>query len=124
MVITSAYNKALKEAFKIIKCISIQIDPTNDDKMLALIKTSISTKLIMRWSNLMCKLALEAMRIMAQHDGSMKTIDIKQYARVENVLGGEIEQNRVLNRVMLNKDITHVHMWIWVDRLGIQGLYC
>ena len=110
MVITSAYNKALKEAFKIIKCISIQIDPTNDDKMLALIKTSISTKLIMRWSNLMCKLALEAMRIMAQHDGSMKTIDIKQYARVENVLGGEIEQNRVLNRVMLNKDITHVHM--------------
>jgi T-complex protein 1 subunit gamma len=77
MVIIPAYNKALKEVLEIIKCISIPINPTNDDKMLTLIKTSISTKFIMCWSNLMCKLTLEAMCIVAQDDGGMKTIDIK-----------------------------------------------
>jgi T-complex protein 1 subunit gamma len=78
--------------------------------MLALIKTSIGTKFVMRWSDLMCKLALEAVRVVAQDDGGMKTVDIKRYARVEKVPGGEIEQSRVLNGVMLNKDITHPNM--------------
>lgn len=110
VVIISAYNKALKEALDIIKRISIPIDTTNDEEMLALIKTSIGTKFVMRWSDLMCKLALQAVRVVAQDDDGMKTVDIKRYARVEKVPGGEIEQSRVLNGVMLNKDITHPNM--------------
>jgi T-complex protein 1 subunit gamma len=110
VVIISAYNKALKEALEIIKRISVPIDTSNDEEMLALIKTSIGTKFVMRWSDLMCKLALEAVRVVAQDDGGMKTVDIKRYARVEKVPGGEIEQSRVLNGVMLNKDITHPNM--------------
>jgi T-complex protein 1 subunit gamma len=110
VVIISAYNKALKETLEIIKRISIPIDTTNDEEMLALIKTSIGTKFVMRWSDLMCKLALQAVRTVAQDEGGMKTVDIKRYARVEKVPGGEIEQSRVLNGVMLNKDITHPNM--------------
>ena len=40
----------------------------------------------------------------------MKTVDIKRYAMVKKVPGGEIEQSRVLNGVILNKDITHSNM--------------
>lgn len=109
-MIISAYNKALKEALEIIKRISIPIDTSNDEEMLALIKTSIGTKFVMRWSDLMCKLALQAVRTVAQEDGGIKTVDIKRYARVEKVPGGEIEESRVLNGVMLNKDITHPNM--------------
>jgi T-complex protein 1 subunit gamma len=110
VVIISAYNKALKEALEIIKRISIPIDTSDDEEMLALIKTSIGTKFVMRWSDLMCKLALQAVRIVAQDDEGMKTVDIKRHARVEKVPGGEIEQSRVLSGVMLNKDITHPNM--------------
>lgn len=78
--------------------------------MLALIKTSIGTKFVMRWSDLMCKLALQAVRTVAQEENGLKTVDIKRYARVEKVPGGEIEQSRVLSGVMLNKDITHPNM--------------
>ncbi len=109
-MIISAYNKALKEALEIIKRISVPIDTNNDDEMLSLIKTSIGTKFSMRWSDLMCKLALQAVRTVAQEEGGTKTVDIKRYARVEKVPGGEIEQSRVLNGVMLNKDITHPNM--------------
>jgi T-complex protein 1 subunit gamma len=110
VVIISAYNKALKDALDIVKRISVPIDTTNDAEMLALIKTSIGTKFVMRWSDLMCKLALNAVRTVAQDDNGMKTVDIKRYARVEKVPGGEIEQSVVLNGVMLNKDITHPQM--------------
>lgn len=110
MVIISAYNKALKEALEITKRISIPIDTSNDDDMLSLIKTSIGTKFVSRWSDLMCKLALQAVRTVAQEDDGIKTVDIKRYARVEKIPGGEIEQSKVLNGVMLNKDITHPKM--------------
>ncbi|KAK0191464.1 chaperonin Cpn60/TCP-1 family [Armillaria mellea] len=110
VVIISAYNKALREALEIIKRISVPIDTSNDEEMLALIKTSIGTKFVMRWSDLMCKLALQAVRTVAQEENGLKTVDIKRYARVEKVPGGEIEQSGVLSGVMLNKDITHPNM--------------
>ena len=110
VVIISAYNKALKEALEIIKRISIPIDVNDDEQMLSLIKTSIGTKFVMRWSDLMCKLALQAVRTVAHDEGALKTVDIKRYARVEKIPGGEIEQSRVLDGIMLNKDITHPKM--------------
>lgn len=78
--------------------------------MLALIKTSIGTKFVIRWSDLMCKLALQAIRTVSQDDAGITTVDIKRYARVEKVPGGAIEDSRVLDGVMVNKDVTHPHM--------------
>lgn len=125
VVIISAYNKALKEALEIIKRISVPINTTNDEEMLSLIKTSIGTKFVMRWSDLMCKLALEAVRTVAQDEpGGVKTVDIKRYARVEKVPGGEIEQSRVLNGVMVNKDITHPNMRRRIQNPRIVLLDC
>ncbi|KAI0695028.1 T-complex protein 1 [Cytidiella melzeri] len=110
VVIISAYNKALKEALEIVKRISIPIDTSSDEDMLSLIKTSIGTKFVARWSDLMCKLALQAVRTVALDEDGVKSVDIKRYARVEKIPGGEIEQSRVLKGIMLNKDITHPKM--------------
>lgn len=110
MVIISAYNKALQAALEIVSRISIPIDTSDDAQMLSLIKTSIGTKFVIRWSDLMCKLALEAVRTVSAEEAGIQTVDIKRYARVEKIPGGEIEDSRVLNGVMLNKDITHPQM--------------
>lgn len=110
VVIISAYNKALKEALNIVNKIAKPIDTTDDKQMLTLIKTSIGTKFSARWSDLMCSLALNAVRTVAQNTDGQVTVDIKRYARVEKVPGGEIEESRVLDGVMVNKDITHPNM--------------
>ena len=116
VVIIRAYTKALAEALRIVNAISIPIDTSSDEQMLSLIKTSIGTKFSVRWSDLMCKLALEAMRTVAIEASSgpsgegLTTVDIKRYARVEKIPGGEIEDSRVLRGVMVNKDITHPAM--------------
>jgi T-complex protein 1 subunit gamma len=116
VVIISAYTKALKEALAIIQRISVPIDTTSDGDMLKLIKTSIGTKFVVRWSELMCSLALQAVRTVAQDgdgtsaDDNIRSVDVKRYARVEKIPGGEIEDSRVLAGVMLNKDIVHPKM--------------
>ena len=103
-------NKALKESLEVLQSISVPIDTSSEKEMLSLIKTSIGTKFVTRWSDLMCKLALDAVRTVAKDDAGMKTIDIKRYARVEKVPGGEIEQSRTLDGIMINKDVTHPAM--------------
>ncbi|KIM33768.1 hypothetical protein M408DRAFT_325371 [Serendipita vermifera MAFF 305830] len=119
VVIISAFQKALKEALEVVKHISVPIDTSSDEEMLALIKTSIGTKFVIRWSDLMCKLALQAIRTVSVSSetipgsnvpASITTVDIKRYARVEKVAGGAIEDSQVLDGVMVNKDVTHPQM--------------
>jgi len=125
VVIISAYNKALQTALEIVSRISVPIDTSDDAQMLALIKTSIGTKFVVRWTELMCRLALDAVRTVAADDvGGVRTVDIKRYARVEKVPGGEIEDCRVLSGVMLNKDIVHPQMRRRIHKPRIVLLDC
>ncbi|POY76878.1 hypothetical protein BMF94_0130 [Rhodotorula taiwanensis] len=126
VVIISAFKRALEEALLIIESISVPVDPSNEQSMLALIKTSIGTKFVSRWSDMMCALALRAIRIVAQDDAStgVKTVDLKRYAKVEKVPGGEIEDSRVLDGVMLNKDVTHPKMRRRIENPRVVLLDC
>ncbi|KAJ1302970.1 hypothetical protein OPQ81_003261 [Rhizoctonia solani] len=120
--IIAGLNAALAIALDTVNRISIPIDTSSDEEMLSLIKTAIGTKFVARWSDLMCSLALKAVRTVTQGGESvqsvggvqmvngMTTIDIKRYARVEKVPGGTIEESQVLSGVLINKDITHPKM--------------
>lgn len=139
VVIIRAFKAALNDALETIQRVSIPVDITSEAEMLALIKTSIGTKFSSRWSDLMCKLALEAVRTVAvtaeaenglvgSGEGgdkvSIKTVDLKRYARVEKVPGGEIEESRVLSGVMINKDVTHPKMRRRIDSPRVILLDC
>ena len=129
VVIIRAFKAALNDALETIARISQPVDISSETEMLALIKTSIGTKFSSRWSDLMCSLALQAVKTVAvtaeaenglvgnvtgkdsgMSNLNIKTVDLKRYARVEKVPGGEIEDCRVLQGVMINKDVTHPKM--------------
>lgn len=125
VVIISAFKRALSDALQIIEEISLPIDIDDDKAMQDLISTSIGTKFVSRWSELMCSLALKAVRTVSWDVGNGKTeVDIKRYARVEKVPGGEIEDSKVLDGVMLNKDITHPKMRRKIENPRIVLLDC
>lgn len=124
VVIIRAFKRALAEALSIIDRICITVDVTNDAEMLKLIKTSIGTKFSSRWSPMMCKLALQAVRVVSTEENGRKEVDIKRYARVEKIPGGAIEDSRVLDGVMLNKDITHPKMRRRIENPRIILLDC
>ncbi len=60
----------------------------------------------------MVNLALESCRIVLK--GTKQTnklsAEIKRYAKIEKIPGGMMSESRVINGVMLNKDITHAQM--------------
>ena len=126
VVIISAFKRALKDALEVIEEISLPIDINDDKAMFQLISSSIGTKFVSRWSDLMCSLALTAVRTVTWEVGSggKKEVDIKRYARIEKVPGGQIEDSRVLDGVMLNKDITHPKMRRKIENPRIILLDC
>lgn len=110
VVIISAFKEALAQALTTIEMISVAVNTDSDDEMSQIIKTSIGTKFSSRWSDMMVSLALRAVRCVATDVSGKREVDIKRYARTEKIPGGEIEDSRVLDGVMLNKDITHPNM--------------
>ncbi|KAF9437084.1 T-complex protein 1 subunit gamma [Entomortierella beljakovae] len=124
IVIIAAFKQALEDAIEIVEKISIPVDVNNPKEMLELVKTSIGTKFVSRWSDLMCKLALDAVRCVAVENDGRREVDIKRYARVEKIPGGEIEESRVLDGVMLNKDVTHPKMRRRIENPRVILLDC
>ncbi|XP_029435306.1 T-complex protein 1 subunit gamma [Rhinatrema bivittatum] len=109
-VIISAYRKALDDIITTLKENSMSVDVNNREMMLKIINSAINTKVISRWSDLACNIALDAVKTVEFEENGRKEIDIKKYAKVEKIPGGIIEDSCVLRGVMINKDVTHPKM--------------
>ena len=92
-VVISAYRMALEDMINTLKKISTPVDVNNCDMMLNIINSSITTKVISRWSSLACNIALDAVKTVQFEENGRKEIDIKKYARVEKIPGGNIEDS-------------------------------
>ncbi|KAL9576829.1 MAG: hypothetical protein Q9212_006784 [Teloschistes hypoglaucus] len=125
VVIISAFKRALNDALNIVDKVSMPVNVNDDESMYRLISSAIDTKYAARWSKMMCSIALKAVRTVS-HDvgGGKKEVDIKRYAKVEKVPGGQIEDSRVLDGVMLNKDITHPKMRRKIENPRVLLLDC
>lgn len=122
--IIGGYTKALDDAINILNKYSIDIDTTNRKEMIKIISTCLGTKFAAKWSDLMCGLALDAVNTVYIDDNGRKEIDIKRYAKVEKIPGGEITDCQVLRGVMLNKDVTHPKMRRRIENPRIILLDC
>jgi len=124
-VIVNAFHRALETALDIADKMAIRIDTSNKIAMRDLIRSCIGTKFSSRYGDLICDLALEAVTRVATDDGSgRKDIDIKRYAKVEKIPGGELEDCKVLDGVMVEKDVTHPRMRKRIENPRIILLDC
>ncbi|KAL7581731.1 hypothetical protein ACA910_022269 [Epithemia clementina (nom. ined.)] len=135
-VLVSAYTKALAAALEILEEQAITVDVVADKEwMKKLVQSTLSTKFSSRWNDKMVEMALQAVLTVAQPlSSSSRTefgmtnasksettptkipglqtmeIDLKRYAKVEKIPGGEMEDCEVLRGVMFNKDTVHSSM--------------
>eukprot|EP00484_Ammonia_sp_Unknown_P000464 CAMPEP_0197022798 /NCGR_PEP_ID=MMETSP1384-20130603/3606_1 /TAXON_ID=29189 /ORGANISM="Ammonia sp." /LENGTH=548 /DNA_ID=CAMNT_0042450901 /DNA_START=28 /DNA_END=1674 /DNA_ORIENTATION=- len=126
--IVSAYNQALIDAEERMKEIAISLDVNNKESMLNIIRSTIGTKFISRYGDLICNLALQAVMCVRETDEEIKQaedsssspdafsakksiiIDTKRFARVERIPGGQLEESYVLDGIIVNKDVLHPKM--------------
>lgn len=124
-VVIGGYIKALEDMLDVLeKKVCVPVDVSNRTQMLNIIATCIGTKTMKKWSDLACNIALDAVQTVVLEDNGRKEIDIKRYAKVEKIPGGEIEDSKVLRGVMLNKDVTHPKMRRRIEKPRILLLDC
>ncbi|KAG8461916.1 hypothetical protein KFE25_013935 [Diacronema lutheri] len=123
-VICSGFLRALDDALVVLRELAFPIDLTNRAELSNLVRSSIGTKFISRFSDQMVELALDAVQTVYIDSGGRKEIDIKRYAKVEKLPGGDIEHSRVLKGVMVNKDVTHPKMRRKIERPRVVLLDC
>jgi len=110
-VITQAFFLSLKSALVHAENMSFPVDLNDRDSLTKIISTCVGTKYTNRFGKLMIDLALDAVTtVMIEGADGKKEIDVKRYAKVEKIPGGELEESRVLKGVMINKDIIHPKM--------------
>jgi len=110
-IIIQAYYKALDKALEVLEKNAISLDMSNRDLMLKIVNTTLGTKFTSRFGNLVSNLAIDAVKcVTVVNEGGQREIDIKRYARVEKIPGDYIENSRVLDGIMLNKDVVDAKM--------------
>ncbi|KAM7541515.1 hypothetical protein Aperf_G00000032634 [Anoplocephala perfoliata] len=123
--IIAAFRQALEDINTAIEakfCIPINVN--SHEAMVNLVKSCVGTKIINKWMDLACKLAINSVKCVTVVDGNRKEIDIKRYAKVEKIPGGAIEDSCVLDGVMFNKDILHPKMRRRIENPRILLLDC
>lgn len=136
-VIVQGYNRALQEALEICERMALKVDIHDKERMMKLVQSSIGTKFSSRWNDKMVEMALQAVITVARPKGTSPEdtsssnpyshkmeVDIKRYAKVEKIPGGEISDSTVLRGVMFNKDTTHSKMRRRIENPRILLLDC
>jgi T-complex protein 1 subunit gamma len=101
------------------------VDLNDLEQLGKLVETTVGTKFTSRFGEMMVKLALDAVRTVATAtEGGKLEIDIKRFAKVEKIPGGEVEDCRVLGGVMFNKDVSHAKMRRRIENPRIILLDC
>lgn len=109
-IVVNAYFKAMEEILKITEELGVEIDVDNEEDITKIVRSCIGTKFAHKWGSLVVDLAIKAVKTVRRKSGKAEEIDIKRYAKVEKIPGGNIEDCVVLDGVMFNKDVTHGEM--------------
>jgi len=127
-VVISAYRQALEVMVKTLEQdLARPIDTNDMSEIKKIVKSTLGTKFLAEYMDLAVEMAVTAVQTVTLKDaknGQVQEIDIKRYAKVEKVPGGLIEDSRVLNGVMINKDITHSKMRRRIENPKILLLDC
>jgi len=71
-------------------------------------------------------MAVKAVQVVMRGDPNVNKLaaDLKKYARVEKIPGGGLEDCKVLDGVMINKDVTHTGMRRYIKNPRVILLDC
>jgi T-complex protein 1 subunit gamma len=124
-IICRAYNEALQEALRVCEAIHKPVNWKDRAELIKVVKGCIGTKFVSRWGAAMCDIAVDAvLRVATDIGGGKYEIDIKRYAKVEKIPGGELSDCRVMDGVMFNKDVTHPRMSRRIENPRVLLLDC
>jgi len=123
-LVVSGYMQALEDGLEMMNNFAYQVDTNSQEAMREIVGAAIDTKFVSRWGHLITDLAIKAVQTIVVEKDGRKEIDVKRFAKVEKLSGGDLSECQVLDGVMFNKDITHPRMRRMIKNPRVLLLDC
>jgi len=108
-IIIKGYTLAAEKAQEIIDSIAISVEPDNEETLTKIASTSITGKNAESHKDLLAKLAVEAVKQVAEKINSTYIVDIDNI-KLEKKEGGSVRDTQLIKGVVIDKERVHPRM--------------
>jgi len=120
-VIIEGYQAAAEKTLEIYSEMAKKINPDDRETLLKIAKTSMQSKLISEDSNILSKVVVDAILMVATKKAETYSVDLENI-KVEKKPGGSITDTQIIKGIVLDKEITHSGMPTKIEKPKIALL--
>jgi thermosome len=122
-IIIDGYKKASEKALEVLENIAMKIDPTTTDYPKKVAMTSMASKLVADHREYLADIAVKAMLAVAEKDGDKYKADVDD-VKVEKKPGESVRDTKLIQGIVLDKEVAHSGMPKRVEKAKIALLDC
>lgn len=122
-VIVDGYKMAAEKALEILEGIAIKVDPADKSMLKKVASVSVATKMLAEYKDEVSDFAVRAILEVAEKDAKGYKVDIDD-VKVEKKPGESISESKLIQGVLLDKEVVHPGMPKRVDNAKIALLSC
>jgi len=117
-IIIDGYRKAAEKALEILEKIAIQVDLNSQDYLKKAAMTSMASKLVAEHKEYLADLAVKSILAVAEKDGEKYKADVDD-VKVEKKAGESVRDTKLIQGIVLDKDVAHSGMPKRVEKAKI-----
>jgi thermosome len=122
-IIIDGYKKASEKALEILEKIAIPVNLDSQDQIKKVAMTSMASKLVAEHKEYLADLAVKGILAVAEKDGDKYKADVED-VKVEKKPGESVRDTKLIQGIVLDKDIAHSGMPKRVEKAKIALLDC
>jgi thermosome len=122
-IIIDGYKKASEKALEVLEKMAIPVDINSQDYPKRAAMTSMASKLVAEHREYLADLSVKAILAVAEQDGDKYKADIDD-VKVEKKAGESIRDTKLIQGIVLDKDVSHSGMPKRVEKAKIALLDC
>jgi len=122
-VIIDGYRKAAEKALEVLEEIAIPVDPLDRDFLKKVAMTSMASKIVAENREQLAEIAVDAVLHVARKVGDEYRVDLDDIM-VEKKPGGSITDTRLIEGIVLDKEVVHPGMPKRVEKAKIALINC
>jgi thermosome len=122
-IIVDGYRKSAQKAIEILNKIAQKIDGNEKGELLKIAKTSMQTKLVSKEAPELAELVVNAVFQVSDKTDSKYKVDIDD-VKVEKKTGGSLRDTKLIQGIVLDKEVVHGGMPKRINQAKIALLNC
>jgi len=122
-IIIDGYKKASEKALEILEKMAIPVDLNTQEYMKKAAMTSMASKLVAEHREYLADLAVKSILQVAEKQGDSYKVDVDD-VKVEKKAGESIRETKLIQGIVLDKDVAHSGMPKRVEKAKIALLDC